>query len=310
MSKLAGCIAGAAIVSIYFIAGGLLSTAYVNLVQLAVKLVGFALVTPIAMALAGGWSAITSDPIAPRPVCRRLGSIRMAAPVLSRPGVHRLARAWCRRRSGRATPQAIRKGVAINGVALIIFAAVPTIIGLSARTMFPDIHRDLAFATMAAALPPLVGGLALAAVFSAEASAADAVLLMLATSASKDLYRGFVRPDASDRDILRIARITAVIGGVFGVGLAMMHETILQTISTFYALLIVTLFVPVVGGLYGGGRGRRQGLASLAGVPVLLAVHLATNGAGYGAITPTIAGVLVSAVAFLVHRAHRARVAE
>jgi SSS family solute:Na+ symporter len=301
MSKLAGCIAGAAIVSIYFVAGGLLSTAYVNLVQLGVKLVGFALVTPIAMALAGGWSVIAADPSrldlfaggSPQSGWRLL--FFLAPAFIVSPGLVQKA-------LGARDTQAIRKGVAINGVALIIFAAVPTIIGLSARTMFPDIHRDLAFATMAAALPPLVGGLALAAVFSAEASAADAVLLMLSTSASKDLYRGFVRPDASDRDILRIARITAVIGGVLGVGLAMMHETILQTISTFYALLVVTLFVPVVGGLYGGGRGRRQGLASLAGVPVLLAVHLATNGAGYGAITPTIAGVLVSAVAFLLTR--------
>src|SRR5262245_58891993 len=47
MSKLWGCIAGAVIVSIYFVAGGLLSTAYVNLMHLVVKLVGFALVTPI-----------------------------------------------------------------------------------------------------------------------------------------------------------------------------------------------------------------------------------------------------------------------
>ena len=46
----------------YFVPGGLLSSAYVNLVQLAVKQVGFALVAPMAMALAGGWTAIASDP--------------------------------------------------------------------------------------------------------------------------------------------------------------------------------------------------------------------------------------------------------
>jgi solute:Na+ symporter, SSS family len=299
MSKLAGCIAGAVIVSIYFVAGGLLSTAYVNLVQLVIKLVGFALVTPIAMALAGGWSAITADPSrldlfaggSPQSGWRLL--FFLAPAFIVSPGLVQKA-------LGARDTDAIRKGVAINGVALIIFAAVPTIIGLSARTMFPDIPRDLAFATMAAALPPFLGGLALAAVFSAEASAADAVLLMLATSASKDLYRGFVKPDASDRETLLVARVAAVIGGVLGVGLAMMHDTILQTISTFYSLLIVTLFVPVVGGLYAGGRGRRQGLATLAGVPILVLVHFATNGAGYGAITPTIAGVLGSGIAFLV----------
>ena len=41
---------------------------------------------------------------------------------------------------------------------------------------------------MSGALPPAVGALALAAVFSAEISTADAVLFMLATSGSRDLY--------------------------------------------------------------------------------------------------------------------------
>jgi SSS family solute:Na+ symporter len=301
VSKLWGCIAGAVIVSIYFVAGGLLSTAYVNLVQLVVKLIGFALVTPIAMALAGGWSAIAADPArldlfaggSPQAGWRLL--FFLAPAFIVSPGLVQKA-------LGARDTQSIKKGVAINGIVLILFAAIPTLIGMSARTLFPDISPDLAFATISAALPPLLGGLALAAVFSAEASAADAVLLMLATSASKDLYRRFVRPDATDRHVLNVARAAAIVGAVFGVGLAMLSATILQTISTFYAVLIVTLFVPVVGGLYAGGSGRRQGLASLAGVPVWLLVHLATSGAGYGAVTPTIAGVLASAVAFLLTR--------
>jgi solute:Na+ symporter, SSS family len=299
MSKLAGCIAGAAIVSVYFVAGGLLSSAYVNLVQLVVKLIGFALVTPIAMAVAGGWSAITADPArldllaggSPQSGWRLL--FFLAPAFIVSPGL--IQKAY-----GARDPESISRGVASNGVALILFAAVPTIIGMSARVLFPDITRDLAFATMAAALPPAVGAFALAAVFSAEASAADAVLLMLATSASKDLYRGFLKPTASDQDVLLVARATAVAGAAIGVALAMMHESILQALTTFYSLLIVTLFVPIVGGLYGGGAGGRQGIASLAGVPVLIALQFLTNGAGYGALTPTIAGVLASGVAFLL----------
>ena len=50
---------------------------------------------------------------------------------------------------------------------------------------------------MASELTPVLGALALAAVFSAEASAADAVLFMLATSGSRDLYRA--RPSRRDR---------------------------------------------------------------------------------------------------------------
>ena len=55
----------------------------------------------------------------------------------------------------------------------------------------------------------MVGAFGLAAVFSAEVSAADAVLFMLTTSLSQDLYRRFVNRSASDARLLRVTRLTA-----------------------------------------------------------------------------------------------------
>jgi len=295
-SRLAGCAVGAAIVCVYFITGGLLSSAYVNLVQLAVKLVGFALVTPMAVALAGGWDHLAADPArldlfaggSPQSGWRLLFFLGPAFVVS--PGL--LQKAF-----GARDERAVRTGVAWNGIALLVFAALPTMIGMSGRVLYPDINKDLAFATMASTLTPAFGALALAAVFSAEASAADAVLFMLATSGSRDLYRRF-RPDASDVDLLRAARISAVTGAALGLGLSMMHRSVIDALGTFYAVMVVTLFVPILGGLYTRHVSRAQGLASLAGVPVLAIVYFATGGAGYGPLTPVIAGVLASGCGF------------
>ena len=44
-------------------------------------------------------------------------------------------------------------------------------------------------------MPAAIGTLGLAAVFSAELSAADAALFMITTSLSQDLYKRFVAPD-------------------------------------------------------------------------------------------------------------------
>jgi solute:Na+ symporter, SSS family len=302
VSKFTGCALGAVLVCIYFVGGGLLSSAYVNLVQLAVKLVGFSLVTPMALALAGGWSAVTADPArldifsgdTPQSGWRLL--FFLAPAFVVSPGL--LQKAF-----GARDQRAVTTGIAWNGVALLVFAALPTIIGMSAHTLYPHIDRDLAFATMAGALTPVFGGLALAAVFSAEASAADSVLFMLATSGSRDLYRRF-RPSASDASLLTAARASAILGAALGLALAMMHGSVIAALSQFYALLVVTLFVPIVAGLY-GHPSRRAGLASLVGVPVLIAMQVATNGAGYGPLTPVIAGVLVSAVGYFA--AHRYR---
>lgn len=296
LSKLAGCVLGAAIVCVYFVAGGLLSSAHVNLVQLVVKLIGFAVIAPMALTLAGGWSALAEDSArldllsgsSPQSGWRLLFFLGPAFVVS--PGL--LQKAF-----GARDERAVRRGVGANGVALLAFAALPTLIGMSARVLHPEISSDLAFATIATDLTPAFGALALAAVFSAEASAADAVLFMLATSGSRDLYRR-VRPAATDAELLRAARVAGVAGAVFGLVLAMMHRSVIEALSTFYAVMVVTLFVPVIAGLYSRRTSRRQGLASLAGVPVLLAVHLTTGGIGYGPLTPVVAGVVASAAAY------------
>ncbi len=302
VSKLTGCVLGATIVSVYFVAGGLLSSAYVNLVQLAVKLAGFALVAPMAVALAGGWDTIAADPArmdllaggTPQSGWRLLFFLGPA--FIVSPGL--LQKAF-----GARNERAVTIGVGANGLALLAFAALPVVIGMSARVLHPDLTRDLAFATMAGDLTPAFGALALAAVFSAEASAADAVLFMLATSGARDLYRRY-RPGASDRQLLLAARIAAIAGAVLGLALAMAHRSIIEALGTFYAVMVVTLFVPVLAGLYARRTSRRQGLASLVGVPVLVIVHAATGGAGYGALTPVVAGVLASAAAFAVGWGH------
>ena len=74
-----------------------------------------------------------------------------------------------------------------------------------ARVLHPGLaSADLALPTVLARdLSPAVGALGLAAVFAAEVSSADAVLFMLATSLSQDLYRRFLRPGATDAQLLR-----------------------------------------------------------------------------------------------------------
>jgi SSS family solute:Na+ symporter len=306
LSMLAGSAIGALVTVSYFIAGGLLSSAWVNLVQLVVILAGFAVALPFAVSGAGGWHAMTMATASRVDVWASTGPASgwrllflLGPAFIVSPGL--LQKAY-----GGRDEHAVRRGIAWNGVALLIFACAPAVIGLAAHTMYPGLAKpDLALPTiLAGALPPAVGIVALAAVFSAEISSADAVLFMLATSASRDLYRGFVKPGASDAEVLRVARFAAIAGGVCGVGVALAYGSVRAAVSVFYAILTVTLFVPVVGGLYVRGAGRREGLASvLAGVPTLFVTQYASGGQGYGVLSPALAGVMASAIAFATARA-------
>ena len=108
--------------------------------QLGVKLVGFAIVAPMAMALAGGWDSdrrrsARMDLLAggsPQSGWRLLFFLGPAFVVS--PGLIQKA-------LGARDERAVTTGIALNGVALIAFAALPTIIGMSARVLHPDISQ-------------------------------------------------------------------------------------------------------------------------------------------------------------------------
>jgi SSS family solute:Na+ symporter len=184
----------------------------------------------------------------------------------------------------------------------MLFACVPVFFGLAARAAHLEIEsQNLVLPTvLATQLPVFVGALGLAAVFSAEVSTCDAILFMLSTSLSKDLYKRFVNPAADDRRVLLVARLSAVAGGIGGVVLAILLEEIVEALRIFYSLLSVSLFVPVIGGLFAKRAGPLEALASMAaGIVTLLVVTYATGGRGYGLLNPDLLGLLASALAYV-----------
>ena len=124
---------------------------------------------------------------------------------------------------------------------------------------------------------------------------------MLATSLSQDLYKRFLRPNATDRQLLRVARLASVVGGMGGVILALQLPTVTAALGIFYSLLGVSLFVPVLAGLYSRRAGTPEALAAIAaGVVTRLGLQLATGGGGLGWIDPTLAGIVMAGVAFML----------
>lgn len=57
----------------------------------------------------------------------------------------------------------------------------------------------------------LIGGLFLCGILAAIMSTADSQLLVCASSASKDIYKNILKPDASDKKVLFISRVTVVV---------------------------------------------------------------------------------------------------
>ena len=97
----------------------------------------------------------------------------------------------------------VKIGTMLNAVVQFGFAFLPMILGMCAYAAFPDLKNpELALPTAMKELMPFgVAALALAAIFAAEVSTADAVLYMLSSSIANDLYKTFFKPDISDKEL-------------------------------------------------------------------------------------------------------------
>ena len=191
----AGALIGGGIMTVYFTAGGLIGSARVNILQLAVMMTGFAL----ALRSRSDESAASGRLVERR--CRRRSSTSR-----TQPGLVPAGRCWCcsRRRSsslrdhpevmGRPQRTCAAYRIALNAGVLMLFAFVPVVMGMIARVAMPGIESGDAVLprVLLEQLPVWLGALALAAVFSTEVDTCDAILFMISTSASKDLYKRFL----------------------------------------------------------------------------------------------------------------------
>jgi SSS family solute:Na+ symporter len=307
-----GCLIGGAVATLYFSAGGLLTSAWVNLLQLGVMVLGFALALLLGPEGAGGWSGVVERTAAQNAshwdFLASGGSGWIYLPLLAPAFV--ISPGLLQKAYGARDAASVRLGVLLNAGALLVFAFVPPLLGSIARALHPGLaNRELALPTLLMNdLPPLLGAVGLAAVVSAEISTIDAILFMLSTSLSQDIYRRFLRPAASDGELLRVARLGAFAGAGLGVALALLLPNVIGALSLFYSILSVSLFVPIVAGLYVASAGTREAvLAIVFGVATLLATHWGTDGRGFGLVSPVLAGLLAAAIACAVGTATKTR---
>jgi solute:Na+ symporter, SSS family len=306
MPKNVSCVLGGVVMTIYFAAGGLTGAAWINLLQLVVLLGGFAIAVPLVLVQLGGMSELVRQGAAVSVDYVRFWRggggnwvfyLALLAPnFMISPGL--LQKVY-----GARDGRSVRMGLACAAVVLVVFALGPTVLGMAARLLHPVLasQQEALPTLLRDDLPVLVGALGLGALFMAEVSSADAILFMLATSLSKDLYKRFIDRRAGDARVLLVARIAAVGGGVGGVIFALVAESIVGSLKIFYSLVGVTLFVPVLAGLYRDTIGASQAFAAFgAGIGVTLLAMLWHPAPLLGFMTPNLLGLLAAAAAFVL----------
>jgi SSS family solute:Na+ symporter len=320
--KWEGCLIGGVVAVVYCTAGGLTAASFVNIFELAVTMSGLLLAVPFAIHAVGGLQTLGGGGggILGLVVLAQRSSGAGAA-MLSVVGAgpkqiliwvailvpsFMISPGLVQKVYGARDVRTVRLGVGLNSLGQAVFAFVPAVLGLCALAALPHLaNPELALpSAMKLLLPRWLGVWTLASIFSAELSATDAILFMLSTSLAVDLYKTFLRPSVTERELLVASRIASVGAGVLGIVLASVLPSIIAAVSIFYGLIAVALFVPVVAGLYSQRVLSSAAMASIVCALVATLVTMrVTDGRGIGVLSPQAIGIAVAAVVMLGFRA-------
>ncbi len=296
-----GAVLGGCVATLYFVMGGLRAAAWVNTVQVVVKVAGFAIAVPWMLRASGGWSALAGS--APSEQAMRIGSAGFAGTaqlVLMLAPAFVVSPGLVQKLFGARDESAVRTGVGLQGLALLGYAFLPVLLGMVARIHFPSLDDPgVALVRLfGEAAPAWLGALMLAAVFSAEVSSADAVLFMISTSAARDVLEPLSGGRLKDSALLARARQTAVVAGGAGILLARWFQSILSALGFFYSLLTITLFVPLLAGLFWNRPGQRTALAAIGCSLAAAGLSVLAPDALGGWLGPVPAGIAASAAVY------------
>ena len=142
----------------------------------------------------------------------------------------------------------------IATVWVVISLAAAVLIGLMGRAMFP-VHETLNTASGAEnvfvvlsrhLLPPLLAGLVMAGILAATISSSDSYLLIAASAVSLNIFKGILKKDASDKQVMTMSRIILLLIAAVGVIIAMDEHSVIFTIVSFAWAGFGAVFGPIM----------------------------------------------------------------
>ena len=252
-------VAGAIIVA-YTAMGGLKAVIYTDVFQMTILLVGVVFIlVPIGIVRVGGISEMiaffeSDSDTATMVQWGAAGWPQMLAWFFSIFPVWFISIAGFQRIIAAESEKTARRAFVLTGIPIEwpLFAIGSTLVGMFARILTPELtDPELAAPTMIQMLLPAgVAGLVIAAYIAALMSTADSCLIGPVAILVNDIYRKFVKPSATDRELVRAARVATIGLGVLAIGTAYLLPRVLDLILYAYTFGAAGLFFPMLGLLF------------------------------------------------------------
>jgi sodium/proline symporter len=312
MDYLTGVGLAAGVVVVYVLFGGFLAVSLTDFVQGCIMFAGLVIVPFVAVSAIGGWSeigpalAMAEDGRGMLPGTLTglfagttvIGIISTASWGLGYFGQpHIIVRFMAIRR---VEDMPIARRINIGWMAISLAGAIATgLIGaawVARGGAAPDDPETIFILFAKLLFDPLVTGFLLAAILAAIMSTISSQLLVTASSLAEDIWRGVIKPDASEKSVVAIGRVSVLLVSALSCWLALDPESsILSLVSNAWAGFGAAFGPLILFALWWRGTTR---WGALAGMVTGAAVVIGWIAAGWSAaLYEIVPGFIASALA-------------
>jgi SSS family transporter len=292
-----GIVGGAAIIFVYTAAGGMWAVAVTDFVQIVIIAIGLVVLLVTVLVDVGGWAAIA--PQLPEHTFRMIPLQNSTEIWLN------YFRAWLifgladitsqsllQRSFSAKNEQVAQNSFYLAGFGYLTLGMIPVILGIIASVTLPGLEDpETVIPTLALNhLHPVAIALFVGALLAAIMSTCDSALLATASIFSTNLLPLF-KPQASDKLRLLATRLAIPVFGSIAIYVALKVQVIFNLILDANSVILVSVVIPFIAGVYWKKSNRTGTLAAMAvGFLVwLLAVMF----------MPTLAGDMLGLIACL-----------
>jgi SSS family solute:Na+ symporter len=302
----------AVVVTAYSIMGGLWSVTITDFVQVFLIVIGMALAIPFALKTAGGWdNVVAALPKEQFSFTKGIGIKGIIGLVVMYTASFSVGQeAVCRYYAAR-DDRAATLGSIYAAIINFIYAFIPTVLGLitlalvkeniiSSEAIMANGARyalpSLAMQTM----PSIIVGLLFAGIISATMSSADSDLLGAGSIFSNDIYKQYIKKDASDNNVLKVTKTSMLVIGILGLLIALFNKgSIIGILMFSFTLRAGGSFIPYILGHYWKKGSWAGSVASLitGSIGVILVEKKIIS---FFSLEPIFFGLLLSIVTFVI----------
>lgn len=261
------------IVILYTVLGGMYAVAWTDLIQGLIMILGFAILAPVAVNAAGGFAGMHQQYARLNPGAISFLGKMPALWVVSAFIV------WGFFQIGGSPASVTRFLIPEDDKTLkkammysILFQSFiylsATLVAIAGGVLLPAIDRpDLTVPTMVAQLlPPLLGGVIIAAVLGAMMSTIDSILLLAGSLVVENIYARYMKKHVDRRRGLRIARSVTFVTGILALLMALKPPAaILWIVTMSFSLMASAFTFPFLLGLWWPRATKQAGIASMIG---------------------------------------------